>query len=125
MERGPGLAWPAFSHNSGHAVDGYAARQVRGRAKRLADKARSSFVLQPAHTVCVRGGLGCSAAFNTLVLFAAQLGNEAARPITAGNHPSTDSLTQYFDSKLVLVDSASSTHGRHITGNDESCSRQQ
>lgn len=46
-----------------------------------------------------------------------QLGNEpGGRPIATGNHHQTDSLTQFFDSKLGLVDSASSNHGRHLTG---------
>jgi hypothetical protein len=45
--------------------------------------------------------------------------NEAPRPI-GGNYPTSDSnLNQYFDSKVGLVDSASSTHGRHITGNPD------
>jgi hypothetical protein len=34
------------------------------------------------------------------------------------SHPSADSLSSYFDSKLVLVDSASSTHGQHFQGKE-------
>lgn len=46
--------------------------------------------------------------------------NEAPRPI-GGNYPTSDSnLNQYFDSKVGLVDSASSTHGRHLTGDAHS-----
>lgn len=49
-----------------------------------------------------------------------QVVNEAPRPI-GGNHPTSDSnLNQYFDSKVGLVDSASSTHGRHLTGDTHS-----
>lgn len=47
-----------------------------------------------------------------------QLAVGGPRAISA-NQQTTDSLGQYFDSKLALVDSASSTHGRHFTGRQQ------
>jgi hypothetical protein len=82
------------------------AMRGRGACQASPAPARPSQAVVGVHLCCCR---------------ALQVVSGAPRPISGNPSTSDSTLNQYFDSKLGLVDSASSTHGRHLTGVCLSC----
>lgn len=113
------MAWPAFTaRNPGH-VDGFGAHQaVSGPLPCMERHTDASCPQTRYPQPCNASPTPLWAcAFNILPFDALQVAHEAGRPI---HPPDSTSLSQYFDSSK-LVDSASSAHGRHLTGADAAC----